>query len=290
MRRAAIAAPAVLSAVLAVGCGSPPGGAVDAATSSGPSSRPAPVAAPVPGIEAEAVRLRTDEAVGGRIQVRITATGDEPFEVTAVALDSPGFAPLPATPLRAEFAPGRVIDLPTPYGEPRCDAAPEPAAARLTLTRPDGRVEDLRVPLSAEVLGRIHRRECAVRAVGEVVDIAVAGLREQGDAVTGELVLTRVGAGERVTAERLSRSVLLDVAAEGLPIELDPGERTASVPVRFTPATCDPHVLAETKKPYVFPVVVTVGQGEEVPVDLPLDAAARDLLAALVDRVCTTSG
>ena len=49
----------------------------------------------MPGIEAEAVRQRTDEAIGGQVQVRITDTGDEPFTVTSVALDSPGFEPLP---------------------------------------------------------------------------------------------------------------------------------------------------------------------------------------------------
>jgi hypothetical protein len=279
----------VLAAVLAAACGaSPPA----AGPSSGASSEPSPSAASpsgapaVPGIEAEAVRLRTDEAIGGQVQVRITDTGDAPFTVTAVALDSPGFARLPATAVTAAYTPGRVIDLPTPYGEPVCDAVPLPAAAELTLVRPGGAPERLRVPLSAEVLGRIHEEECAVRAVGEVVDIAVTGLAEDGDAVTGALTLTRRRGDEPVTATRLNRSVLLEAAAEELPLELTGNERTVSTPVSFTPATCDPHVLSETKKPYVFPLSVTVGDGEPVPVNLPLDRATRDLLAALVQRVC----
>jgi hypothetical protein len=45
-------------------------------------------------------------------------------------------------------------------------------------------------------------------------------------------------------------------------------------------------VLSETKKPYVFPLAVVVGGDDEVPVDLPLDQAAKDVLAALVQRVC----
>ena len=40
----------------------------------------------MPGIAGEAVRLRTDEAVGGQVQVRLTATGDQPFTVVSVAL------------------------------------------------------------------------------------------------------------------------------------------------------------------------------------------------------------
>ncbi len=62
----------------------------------------------MPGIEAEIVRLRTDEAIGGQVQVRLTDTGDTPFTVTAVALRSPGFAPEPPTAITAGFAPGRV--------------------------------------------------------------------------------------------------------------------------------------------------------------------------------------
>jgi hypothetical protein len=74
--------------------------ATAACGTSAPSSAPAPASTSaaaeipaVPGIDAEAVRLRTDEAVGGRFQVRITDTGDDGFTVTAVALDSPGSPP-----------------------------------------------------------------------------------------------------------------------------------------------------------------------------------------------------
>jgi hypothetical protein len=45
-------------------------------------------------------------------------------------------------------------------------------------------------------------------------------------------------------------------------------------------------VLSETKKPFVFPLSVTVGDGDEVAVNLPLDQASRDQLTALVQRVC----
>ena len=45
-------------------------------------------------------------------------------------------------------------------------------------------------------------------------------------------------------------------------------------------------MLSETKKPFVFPLSVTVGEDDEVPVDLPLDQSLRDQLTALVQRVC----
>jgi hypothetical protein len=272
----------LLVAVLTAACGATP-----------PSADPTPTSAPaagqlpeVPGIAAEAVRLRTDEAVGGRIQVRVTNTGDDAFTVTAVELDSPGFTALPTTAVTAEFGPGRVIDLPTPYGTPVCGAAPLPAAARLTVVRPGGEVEPVRVPLAGDVLEVVHDEECAVLAVAEVVDVSVTGLADDGDALSGSLTLTRRSGDQRVAATALTRSVLLEAEADDLPLVLAGGERSVTAAVSFTPATCDPHVLSETKKPYVFPLTVEVAGAGPVPVDLPLDDAARGRLAALVQRVC----
>ncbi|SNR35814.1 hypothetical protein SAMN06272737_10422 [Blastococcus mobilis] len=272
----------VTAAFLTAACGTtPPASAPAPASGSGAS----PIAA-VPGIEAEAVRLRTDEVVGGQVQVRVTNTGDDGFTVTAVTLDSPGFALLPSTAVTAEFPPGRVIDLPTPYGSPECDAAPLPAEARLSVVRPDGRVDDVRVPLAGDVLALVHDEECAEQAVAEVVDVSVTGLSDDGEAVSGALTLTRRSGDQRVSATALSRSVLLEARADRLPLILDADEPRVTTAVSFTPATCDPHVLSETKKPYVFPLTVEVGGADPVPVDLPLDDAARDRLAALVQRVC----
>jgi hypothetical protein len=282
VRRSAL----VLAAVLTAACATTTPSAAPA-----PASRPVAQEIPaVPGIEAEVVRLRTDEVVGGQVQVRVTNTGDDGFTVTAVALDSPGFTALPVTEVTAEFPPGRVIDLPTPYGSPECDAAPVPAAALLSVVRPDGGAEALRVPLAADVLAVVHDEECSVRAVAEVVDVSVTGLADDGDAVSGSLTLTRRNGGPRVSATALGRSVLIDVAADELPLVLGAGERSVTTAVSFTPATCEPHVLSETKKPYVFPLTVEVGGADPVPVDLPLDGAARDRLAALVQRVCGAAG
>jgi hypothetical protein len=147
----------------------------------------------------------------------------------------------------------------------------------------------VQVPLDAEVLERIHDEECAALEVLEVVAIEVTGLREDDEALRGELTLTRRQGDDPVTVTRLGRSVLIDPAPDGLPLALGEQE-SVSTAVTFTPASCDPHVLSETKKPYVFPLTVRVGGGEDVSLDLPLDEAARSLLAALVQRVCTPSG
>jgi hypothetical protein len=286
MRRAVI----VLAVVVTAACGSPSGSSSSGGSTSAPpttaSLSTGPAVPAVPGIDAEAVRLRTDEAVGGQVQVRLTNTGDQPFTATSVAIDSPGFEPLPPSAATATYAPRQVIDLPTPFGDPVCDAAAEPAAARLTVVRPDGTSEDLRVPLSAEVLGRIHDEECAVERVLAVVDVEVTDIQDDGDGSTGTLTLTRRSGSQPVTVTRLARSVLIEPTIDDLPLELAGNAGSASVDVFFAPASCDPHVLAETKQPYLFVLGVDVGDEEEVPVDLPIDQGDEAALAAMVQRVC----
>jgi hypothetical protein len=89
-----------------------------------------------------------------------------------------------------------------------------------------------------------------------------------------------------VTVTSFSRSVLIDAVADDLPLDLGPGIRQVSTPVSFEPATCEPHVLAETKKPHTFPMTVVVGEEDPAVVDLPVSEALRNELVALVDRIC----
>jgi hypothetical protein len=272
-------------ALLCAAC-SRAGGAAEAVPS---TASAAPAIPPVPGIEVEVelLRHRTDVPVPGRVHVRVTAVGHRPFTVAAVAIDSPGFAPLPPTALTAAFEPGRTIDLRTAYGEPDCAAPPGPVAARLTVARPDGAVEELRVPLAGDDLDVVHREECAVAGVLAVTGLGLDGLAPAGDTVPGTVVLTRAGDDDRsVTVVDARRSVVLDLAVEGLPLRLRPGEQRATAEVAFTAASCEPHVLAETKQPFVFPLWVAVGDAEPVPVPLPVDGAQQAVLQDLLDPAC----
>jgi hypothetical protein len=298
MRSAAAGTVVLVVAVVALaGCGGPTstGSSAAGSRSAGsavlPSSSAAgPTVPAVEGITAEAVRLRTDEAIGGQVQVRLTDTGTAPFTVTAVAIDSPGFVPQPPTVVGTTYAPGQTIDLPTPFGAVDCAAGADPAAARLTVSRAGGPAEDLRVPLAGGTLALVHGEECAAAAVRKVVDISLTGLTgaPDGRTLTGTVVLSRRSAGDRVRVEALGRSVLMaPVVARELPAALQPADSELALPVTFGPATCDAHVLAETKKPFVFPLSIAVGNAAPVPVDLPVEDAQKAVLQQLVDRVCS---
>src|SRR5687767_2853047 len=99
---------AVALVVLTAGCAASADPGADASSSAAATTSlsAGPTVPAVPGIEAEAVRQRTDEALGDQVQVRITNTGEDPYTVTSVALDSPGFAPVPPREASTEFPPG----------------------------------------------------------------------------------------------------------------------------------------------------------------------------------------
>lgn len=272
-------------AVLCAACGGGPDVAEPVPAVGTASAAPALPA--VPGIEAEVVRQRTDVAVDGQVHVRVTATGEAPFTVTAVAIDSPGFAPLPPTDVTAAFDPGRTIALRTAYGEPDCAVPPAAAAVLLTVVRPDGTVDEPRVPLAGDDLAVVHREACAVAGVLAVARIELTRLAATGESVAGAVVLTRAGSDDRgVAVLAARRSAVLDVAVAGLPLALEPGDERVAADVEFSSASCEPHVLAETKQPFVFPLSVAVGNAEPVAVPLPVDAAQQALLWELLDRVC----
>ena len=63
-------------------------------------------------------------------------------------------------------------------------------------------------------------------------------------------------------------------------------EPTASVPVTISADRCDPHAVAEFKRPYVFLGWVGVGDADPVPVELVLTGGARQ---ALVDLIASCS-
>ncbi|SDY50170.1 hypothetical protein SAMN05661080_03681 [Modestobacter sp. DSM 44400] len=99
--------------------------------------------------------------------------------------------------------------------------------------------------------------------------------------------LTRTAGDQPVEVVALERSVLLTPAVgRDLPVTLRPGDDELALPVTFALANCESHVLAGTKKPFVFPLSVAVSDRDPVAVDLPANEAQRAVLLGLVKRVC----
>ena len=276
----------------------------DAAHDSTGVLEPGPLAGPeIPGMSGMAIRLRTDLTVGGQFQTRITNTGDQPFKVLAVSLDSPGFERLPFAGRPANYAPGAVIDLPTRYGPVICGTEDTPVEVDplytvLQMQRGDGPLEEVRVPLSApdDIIDRIHTEECErselLAAVGAGLGGSFTTVATEGrPSVAAELVLNRGTAVDDVSVTELRGNVLLNlefVPYSAVAPELPAGQAQVRIPVNIvlTARGCDAHVLSEIKQPFLLAAYLSIAGGQPQYVRLDPTPAQRDMLWSYVLETC----
>lgn len=260
-----------------------------------PDRTEAPRTEAPPPMLAQAIVYRTDDAVGGRFRVKITNTGDQAFEVLGVRLQSQGFEPAPMTTDPVRYSPGERTDIVAPHGEVRCDdgAAADPAFAVMDVRIEGGEVQRHEVPLESiyDALDKLHTRGCHVAAIAEAVDVTLADPLAPED-VDGELVV-----GTRIVFERREGelpivvsdargSVMYRLLTPELPVTMAPHDQSLEVPVTIQVARCDGHALGETKKPFVFPLQVQIGDEEEIGYDIPLTTTQQDSLYEYLTTAC----
>ncbi|MBA2555326.1 MAG: hypothetical protein H0V10_16880 [Geodermatophilaceae bacterium] len=234
-------------------------------------------------------------ATSGQFQVQVHNTGVQAFTVLGVALDSAGFTRLPAAPLETLFNPGATIDLRTPYGPVICqdDVAAEPAYAILDLLRADGVEEQVRVPMPSEndTVPNIHNEDCAAEVLAAAVDVTLSSLtvsRVDGvPTVTGELDLRRQDSTESIAVADMRGSVVLQVQpAQALPAVMAAEESTLTVLIQIRQATCDPHYIADTKQPVLFPLWLSFDDRQQEYSEIPVDSEQRVFLLNYLGEVC----
>jgi hypothetical protein len=197
------------------------------------------------------------------INAELTNTGTAPVTVTSVAVSSPDLAPVEPTPKDTTYAPGQIIDLRTPYGRPLCESD-SLTAASYDLVLADG--STLTLPLDRHGLrwlDGIYRHDCAVRALGEVAHVAFAPgstrVSPGGADYLEATLLVRRPAGsparEPFEIRELSGSVLLRLLPRTpgeLPFTLQPGQRSASVPILIGSFRCGPHELSASQQTFLL--------------------------------------
>jgi hypothetical protein len=258
-------------------------------TSSAPEATTTEAPDPVGGVLAEIGTNRL-YSVNRAFGLALWNVGDEPVVVEQVQLDSDQFVTVPIVDRDATLQPhGRRFVLPLPYGEVRCDV--EPADTFEVVVAVAGGAE-LRLDATEEyagAVGRLHARECATADVLERVDITFGDeWAQDGITTSGELRMSQRHPGEPVAMDDAVGNVIFTLALEEAhPVVgvTDEAPR-ASVPVTISADRCDPHAVAEFKRPYVFLSWVAVGDGDPVPVELVLTGRARQ---ALVDLIATCS-
>lgn len=226
-----------------------------------------------------------------RITVPVQFLSDTPVTVTAIAVRTPHFDPLPPEPKESLLHPGRKVALQVDLGPPRCGSlADEPSEVHLTVRLGDDPPRVLVLPVPTWLLDALRDRECAVAALQEAVSVRFGDFSEpDGIALGTELVVERQDSADRIVIERIAGSVLLTIAPESAetPVAtIPPGAPDARIPVEVSATRCDAHGLAGSQKTFVFSVWVAVGDAEPVYVEVrpppELESAMRATLDACI--------
>lgn len=252
-----------------------------------------PAAPSVAAVGVTLQQYRADE-VAHRIALQVTSRSAAPIEIATARLDWPGLAPIAPTPMAYPLGPGVTVDLRVDYGDAVCGdppglsdtPPPDPIVAEVTTAAG----ETLRWPVDdvRGVLARVHALDCRRQAVEHLVGVSIGRTwvpSPSGDAVTGELVLTRQAAVGPVAITGISGSVLLNVdVATGSATEMDGDE--LAIPIVVTGAKrCEAHALADSKKTFDFQVTVQV-DGADASISVGPDPGDQPIVYRPVEVTC----
>lgn len=288
----------------------PAGPAPSTTPASAMSTAPAPTTtvAPTPatsivggeapaGAEVTLQQYRSDEE-RHIMGVQVANRGDAVVRVATVQLDWPGLRAVAPSEIDTVIAPGVVVDLPIGYGDAVCDdlarfAQPPPEGpARALVVTPEGEHQVWPIDDVRGVLARVHGLDCRRQAMAHRVEVTFGRTwtpSGAGDAMTGELVLTRRHAEGPVELTGISGSVLLNVAlAPGAPVTMD-GDRLV-IPILVTSTgNCTGHALADAKKIFDVQLTLDVG-GEQASISVGPDPGDHQLLYRPVEVTCGLTG
>lgn len=250
-------------------------------------------------------RLRTDELTH-TLQIAVRNDGPLPVQVTRAQLVAPSFAD--TTPVDVETTipvGGHRIDIQVPYGVPRCAAdtdfadadpiqASTPSQAKLRTITQDGRQREvtLDLPHPNELLDRLLRLECRQQRLAQVGSVRFGTWVRQADGTLRvPLLVERTGSPEPLTVYDVRGSVLYlvmpDPADRPRPLATLPaGQTRMGLPLIVDANRCTGHALGEAKKPFVFPVWLSIDGGENIYTTIPISAQDERELRALSDRRC----
>ncbi|BCJ53007.1 hypothetical protein Asp14428_44820 [Actinoplanes sp. NBRC 14428] len=192
---------------------------------------------------------------------------------------------LPASTLR--------VDIPVKFGAGAC--IPAAAASHVVVVaRPEGATKWQRItvplPDPNPLLDRLLAIDCATQRVQQSVTLRFGPWTDLGrDGVRGSILIDRTAAATTdVRIREVDGNIMYRFAFAGAtPL----ATVTAAAPhaeVRFTaqPQRCDLHAFAEIKKPFEFPVRVSLGAAEPLTTTIPVDADDRRALDTMLRRNC----
>jgi hypothetical protein len=251
---------------------------------------PQRTAATKPELRAELIQLRRD-VVFDRVQVTVTNTRAQDIVVDRMQLQAPGFGAVPVVRADAPIKPGLQVNLPTPYGTPRCDTSSTGRlSVRLWVRTGGGPVESVTVaPTDPHgTLDLIHTRRCLARRLASEVRLTFGNQwRREGSGAAirlhGVLRATLLQPQLRRDVTQVAGNVMYSVAPDRPPgspatatsrlARLDAAHPSAAIPVVVSVSRCDGHTKGEIKQPYSFRVWIAGPGGPEQASTIAVTAA-----------------
>lgn len=240
-------------------------------------------AGPVPDLSATA-EIRRSFNRSGLVVIAVTNHGAEPVTVTSAELLSDSFAATGPQPFDATIPPGDTPrDLQVEYGPANCpdgvDSTTPASRARLVARTEGGAEQELVVDLPHPngTLDRLLRADCGAQVLAESVTLTMGPLTPNPDGtLSGVLTVTPVDPGSTPIITNTRGSVLFEVAPQP-----DPASPPGQLRVRSDVQRCGGHAIGDAKRPYGFTAWIDLGDGQEIPTDIPVDDDQRAALDAM---------
>lgn len=220
------------------------------------------------------------------VEIQVSTASAMDGSVTSVRLESAYFEPMPATERGIRVTQGWPARLRAPLGDPVCPAGVGPVVAHVEVDS-DGEVTSQVVTLPSEVLADINAAECAAKRVRDIAAPGFGPIESVGDGrLRTSVVLTRGSEGSTATLERIQGNIIFQITPDAgtVPADLVLHADQVAVPVTIIATRCDPHAFAEAKKPFVFPLWVTIDDGEPHYLEYVPDDSLRRELQNLFDE------
>jgi hypothetical protein len=220
------------------------------------------------------------------VEAQVHTVRDADVLVSSARLVSPLFADSPARDGEIRLFPDWTNHVRLFLGTPVCPAPGGATTVVLTMTVDGVPTTETLVADDTE-LRQINAEECAEQAV---LDVATPTFGPVESQTTAELHTTIVLArgtartDEPVVLDSMTGNIVFIIRLEpDAPTTLAPGEASLSVPAVVSVGRCDPHVFAESKKTFVFPLHMTIGDDEASYVEIQPDPTTQAALQQLFD-------
>lgn len=232
-----------------------------------------------PQVSVDVLQTRSDQG-DDILTLMVTNTGEQPFTVTDLEVESGFFAVAPHWTGTTIVPPGLAKALRVPLPEPACTATAFDATARLS-AQAGTSTFDISLPAtdSLDAMQRINASRCELARIDAIAGIRFADV-VQTEVVDGhpiallELDITpRQGVGS-FTIDTVGSTLLLFQSPDltrALGVTVSAADAPSALVLRYVPGRCDPHAVAEDKLGTRLPFAVSVAG--EAPVNVAIGAS-----------------